>query len=223
MSPETMVHQCPLKDLTILMHKADPNYEEIDGGFVAFGGNSNGGKNFRKGYSTNSKAFRVFNSRTRIVEENLHVQFSEIHPNITGSGPNWLFDIDALTMSMTISRQLCVGNHSNCNVTQDPSFSSSSKDSPDAEFKPSGEEEKKDAEDPENEDSEVPTLKLLILIDEEAKTQERNKKDERGIMIKNKARLVAQGYTQEEGIDYDEVFAPVARIEAIGYSSPCLI
>ncbi|GKF06539.1 putative ribonuclease H-like domain-containing protein, partial [Tanacetum coccineum] len=43
----------------------------------------------------------------------------------------------------------------------------------------------------------------------------RNKKDERGIVIKNKARLVTQGYTQEEGIDYDEVFAPVARIEAI--------
>ena len=43
----------------------------------------------------------------------------------------------------------------------------------------------------------------------------RNKKDERGIVIKNKARLVAQGYIQEEGIDYDEVFAPVARMEAI--------
>ncbi|GJZ40133.1 putative ribonuclease H-like domain-containing protein, partial [Tanacetum coccineum] len=43
----------------------------------------------------------------------------------------------------------------------------------------------------------------------------RNKKDERGIVTRNKARLVAQGYTQEKCIDYDEVFAPVARIKAI--------
>ncbi|GJV40938.1 putative ribonuclease H-like domain-containing protein [Tanacetum coccineum] len=43
----------------------------------------------------------------------------------------------------------------------------------------------------------------------------KNKKDERGIVIRNNARLVAQGHTQEEGIDYEEVFAPVARIEAI--------
>nr|GEZ02125.1 copia protein [Tanacetum cinerariifolium] len=42
-----------------------------------------------------------------------------------------------------------------------------------------------------------------------------NKKDERGIVIRNKARLIAQGHTQKEGIDYKEVFAPVARIEAI--------
>ena len=43
----------------------------------------------------------------------------------------------------------------------------------------------------------------------------RNKQDEAGIIIKNKARLVVQGYSQEEGIDYDETFAPVARLEAI--------
>nr|GEV68442.1 hypothetical protein [Tanacetum cinerariifolium] len=43
----------------------------------------------------------------------------------------------------------------------------------------------------------------------------RNNKDNRGIVVRNKARLVSQGYTQEEGINYDEVFAPVARIEAI--------
>ncbi|GJS73040.1 putative ribonuclease H-like domain-containing protein [Tanacetum coccineum] len=43
----------------------------------------------------------------------------------------------------------------------------------------------------------------------------RNKKDERGIVIRNKARLVAQGHRQEEGINYEEFFAPVARIEAI--------
>ncbi|GKE53502.1 putative ribonuclease H-like domain-containing protein, partial [Tanacetum coccineum] len=43
----------------------------------------------------------------------------------------------------------------------------------------------------------------------------KNKKDERSIVVKNKARLVAQGFRQEEGIDYDEVFALVSRIEAI--------
>ncbi|GJX20310.1 putative ribonuclease H-like domain-containing protein [Tanacetum coccineum] len=67
------------------------------------------------GYSTNSKAFRVFNSRTRIVKENLHVQFSKNTPNIAGSGPNWLFDIDALTKSMNYNL-VVVGNQSKGNV-----------------------------------------------------------------------------------------------------------
>ncbi|GJS45878.1 FAR1-related sequence 5-like protein, partial [Tanacetum coccineum] len=129
-----------------------------------------------------AKHFRVFNSRTRIVEENLHVQFSENKPNIARSGPNWLFDIDALTKSMNY-KPVVAGNQSNgsagtkaCDNTSkarketilgkdyillpmwpaDPLFSQSSKDSSDPRFKPSGEVEKKDAKDLGNEDSEVP-------------------------------------------------------------------
>ena len=43
----------------------------------------------------------------------------------------------------------------------------------------------------------------------------RNKQDQDGIVIRNKARLVAQGYTQVEGVDFGETYAPVARLEAI--------
>nr|GEZ40491.1 copia protein [Tanacetum cinerariifolium] len=49
----------------------------------------------------------------------------------------------------------------------------------------------------------------------ETKWVYRNKKDEMGVLVRNKARLVSQGHRQEEGIDYDEFFAPVARNEAI--------
>nr|GFB55065.1 hypothetical protein [Tanacetum cinerariifolium] len=51
-------------------------------------------------YSVCSKAFRVFNSRTRIVQETLHVNFMENKPNVAGSGPAWLFDIDSLSQTM---------------------------------------------------------------------------------------------------------------------------
>ncbi|GJX55641.1 ribonuclease H-like domain-containing protein [Tanacetum coccineum] len=65
---------CPITILNIIDHLGKFDGKADEGFFV--------------GYSINSKAFRVFNSRTRIVEENLHVQFSENTPNIAGSGPN---------------------------------------------------------------------------------------------------------------------------------------
>nr|GEW76662.1 putative ribonuclease H-like domain-containing protein [Tanacetum cinerariifolium] len=65
-------------------------------------------------------------------------------------------------------------------------------------------------------------VKVWILVDLPFEKKEirtrwvyRNKKDEKGVEFRNKARLVSQGHRQEEGIDYDKVFAPVARIEAI--------
>ncbi|GJR68322.1 uncharacterized mitochondrial protein-like protein [Tanacetum coccineum] len=64
------------------------------------------------GYSLNSKAFRVFNSRTKIVEENLHIRFSECTPNVAGSRLNWLFDIDALTRTMNYE-PIVAGTQSN--------------------------------------------------------------------------------------------------------------
>ncbi|GJV34207.1 putative ribonuclease H-like domain-containing protein [Tanacetum coccineum] len=70
---------------------------------------------FLVGYSINSKAFRVFNTRTRKVEENLHITFLENKPNVAGSGPNWLFYIDLLTKSMNYEL-VTAGNQTNRNA-----------------------------------------------------------------------------------------------------------
>ncbi|GJZ87444.1 retrovirus-related pol polyprotein from transposon TNT 1-94 [Tanacetum coccineum] len=92
---------CPVTILNTIDHLGKFDRKANEGFFV--------------GYSTNSEAFRVFNSRTRILEENLHVQFSENTPNIVGSGPNWLFDIDALTKSINY-KPVVIGNQSNCST-----------------------------------------------------------------------------------------------------------
>ncbi|GKE10014.1 retrovirus-related pol polyprotein from transposon TNT 1-94, partial [Tanacetum coccineum] len=63
----------------------------------------------------------------------------------------------------------------------------------------------------------IPLLRGKIAIG--SKWVFRNKKDELGTVIRNKTRLVAQGYSQEEEIDYDETFTPVARTEAIRMSN----
>ncbi|GKE90335.1 retrovirus-related pol polyprotein from transposon TNT 1-94 [Tanacetum coccineum] len=89
---------CPVTILNAIDHLGKFDGKADEGFFV--------------GYSINSKAFRVFNSRTRIDEENLHVQFSENIPNIVGSGPNCIFDIYALTKSMNY-KPVVAGNQSN--------------------------------------------------------------------------------------------------------------
>nr|GEW28981.1 hypothetical protein [Tanacetum cinerariifolium] len=77
---------CPVTILNTIDHLGKFDGKADEGFFV--------------GYSLNSKAFRVFNSRTRIVEENLHIRFSESTSNVVVSGRDWLFDIDALTRTM---------------------------------------------------------------------------------------------------------------------------
>ncbi|GKA49385.1 putative ribonuclease H-like domain-containing protein [Tanacetum coccineum] len=305
----------------------------INGRIGKFDGKADEG--FFVGYSLNSKAFRVFNSRTRIVEENLHIRFSENTLNVVSSGPDWLFDIDALTRTMNYEPIVAgtqsngfAGTKANENAGQarmetgsikdyillplwtvDPPFSQDLKNSQDDGSIPSSDDGKKVDEysrkdidpnmhaledynifdllsddqddgaeaDMNNLDTTIqvspnPTTRIhknypldQVIRDLQSTTQTRrmsknleehrihkdhlldqviggfaisystnknmsknwrehgrtykgtkwvfrNNKDKRGIVIKNKARLVAQGYTQEERIDYDEVFAPVARI-----------
>nr|GFA82965.1 hypothetical protein [Tanacetum cinerariifolium] len=326
------------------------------------------------GYSMSSKAFRVFNKRTRRVEENLHVEFLENKGIEQGNGSNWLFDIDSLTKSMNYVPVDAGTNSTNLSGTKDaanqevkkdkaslryivlpnwahdallestlsnpyeesstqvpegsgnPNPTSSSSNSPADQIetltveshiptvsspvptaylndspKPSSEarliskrvanqEEtpsldnilsltnrfedilgvstrldetigvEADVSNMETSISASPTPTLRIHKDHPKKPKKvsdalqdpswveamqedliqfkiqnvwtlvdcpkgvrpirtkwvlKNKKDKRGIVVRNKARLVAQGHTQEEGIDYDNVFAPVTRIEAI--------
>ncbi|GJR43380.1 ribonuclease H-like domain-containing protein [Tanacetum coccineum] len=73
------------------------------------------------GYSTSSKAFKVYNKRTKRVEENLHINFLEDQSNVTGTGPNWMFDLDFLTNSMNYI-PVSVENQVNVDAVQQDSY-----------------------------------------------------------------------------------------------------
>ncbi|GKD20857.1 putative ribonuclease H-like domain-containing protein [Tanacetum coccineum] len=103
-------------------------------------------KGFFVGYSINSKAFKLFNSRTRIVEENLHVQFSENTANIARS-TKACDDACKARMETVPGKDYILLPL----WTADPPFSQNSKSSPDIGFKPSGDDEKKVTEEPRKE------------------------------------------------------------------------
>ncbi|GKF61860.1 retrovirus-related pol polyprotein from transposon TNT 1-94, partial [Tanacetum coccineum] len=67
---------------------------------------------FFVGYFVVSKAMRVFNKRTRIVEETLKIRFLENAPNVIGNRPDWIFDVDSLTISMNFV-PVVAGNQTN--------------------------------------------------------------------------------------------------------------
>nr|GFB82025.1 retrovirus-related Pol polyprotein from transposon TNT 1-94 [Tanacetum cinerariifolium] len=160
MSKNLEEHVCPVTILNTKDHLGKFNGKADEVFFV--------------GYSMNSKAFRVFNSRERIVEENLHLMFSENTPNVVGSRLDWLFDIDALTRIINY-KPIDVGTQSNSFAgtkasdnagqarketeplkdyillplwTADPPFFQDLKSFEDDGFKPSGDDEKKVEEDP---------------------------------------------------------------------------
>nr|GEU30072.1 retrovirus-related Pol polyprotein from transposon TNT 1-94 [Tanacetum cinerariifolium] len=187
-------------------------------------------------YSLNSRAFIVFNSRTRIVEENFHIRFSENTPNVVGSRPDWLFDIDALIRIMyyepiVLEKEDNINSTNNVNTVSSTINAAGTNEDNELLFDPnmpaledvgtfnfSNEDEDDNiVADMNNMDKTIqvsPVPSIRIHKDHPLDQVFKNKKDERGIMIRNKARLVAQGHTQEEGIDYDEVFAHVARTKA---------
>ncbi|KAJ9552836.1 hypothetical protein OSB04_016881 [Centaurea solstitialis] len=152
------------------------------------------------GYSHNSKAYRVFNKRTRTILESSNVDFSETEAYVTHPHTRkWTKDHPPSQIIGSPSQPVTTRSAKNVeNLILFGGFLS--------EFEPS--DVSQALTDPD----------WVLAMQEELAEFERNKVwrlDENDLIIRNKARLVAKGYRQQEGIDYDETFAPVARIEAI--------
>nr|GEX60090.1 putative ribonuclease H-like domain-containing protein [Tanacetum cinerariifolium] len=210
--------------------------------------NGKADEGFFVGYSLNSKAFRVFNSRTKIVKETLHNRFSENTPNKVGTKDN--INADQARKEKVHGKDYILQPLWNA----DPPFPQEPKSSQDVGFNPSNDVRKKvnevprqhnECKDQEEKDSVNSTNKVntvsstfndasnevnvvgrkssIELPDdpnmpelEDISIFEDSNKDVFGAEVDlNNLESTFQGHIQEEGIDYDEVFAPVARIEAI--------
>nr|GEV74609.1 retrovirus-related Pol polyprotein from transposon TNT 1-94 [Tanacetum cinerariifolium] len=267
--PPSISFMRPFRCLVTILNTLDP-LDKFDG---------KAEEGFLVGYSINIKAFRVFNTQTRKVKENLHVNFLENKPNVTGQGPNWLFDIDSLANSMNyqpvsadnqanknaVTRaqmtrleilQLIMllvkrrfKNHTPVNTAsasrtfipphdplmselegtakiQTTSISGNAYDEDDLETNNHSYADESVGAEADFNNIEPSTVvkamqkellqfkiqKVWTLVDLPygkkaigTKWVYQNKKDERGIVVRKKARLVAQGHKQEEGIDYDKM------------------
>nr|GEU42500.1 hypothetical protein [Tanacetum cinerariifolium] len=121
-------------------------------------------KGFLVGYSVTSKAFRVFNTKTRKAKENLHVRFLENKPNVAGTGPNWLFDIDSLTNSMNYI-PVSTGNQTDKNAG--PQDTNSNTDDKAADDKPKDDISSKTVKEPFNKEYQAYRDKLNRLMSQE--------------------------------------------------------
>nr|GEW58658.1 retrovirus-related Pol polyprotein from transposon TNT 1-94 [Tanacetum cinerariifolium] len=196
------------------------------------------------------------------ANEGFFVRFLKNAPNVKGNGPDWIFDIDSLTISMNYE-PVVAGKQTNGIAGTKDNIVTGSKDSAVDAGKKATEVDESRLSDNGGQDDQVTRCEFEGLLQQERQTKHinstnsfnivaspintagpsfdntaspshinaagtpankwaigtkwvfRNKKDERCIVVKNKARLVTQGHAQEEGIDYDEVSTPVARIEAI--------
>nr|GEV56221.1 retrovirus-related Pol polyprotein from transposon TNT 1-94 [Tanacetum cinerariifolium] len=223
------------------------------------------------GYSTISKAFRVYNTRTRKVEENLHITFLKNKPMIVGGGPEWLFDTNALSESMNYA-SVPAGTTSNDFAAKGASFDAGQSS---LEIRPSqdyilmplwkdislfdsslqdSDGHNKDKHGPSQEikifntfsppvntatptyadypiDPLMPDLEDIGIFDDAYDDRDEGAEADynnletiisvspipsTGVHKDHpKEQIIGEGHRQEEGIDFDEVFARVARIEAI--------
>ena len=222
------------------------------------------------GYSTTSKAYRVFNKRTLVVEESMHVVFDETNTFVEKNLDDDDLGLEHQMSNVDLNDKEVMDEPQTSNTSQrqeeqvdDPKQDSASYQLP-KEWRYStshpkdkilgdisqgvatrsslknvwnnlaffSQIEPKNFKDAENDEFWILAMQEELNQFERSDVWElvprpstqsvigtkwvfRNKRDEHGVIVRNKARLVAQGYNQEEGIDYEETFAPVTRLESI--------